>query len=335
MSIVALALAWLVFGERRSPVRVVVESEIYRSGQLDPESLRAAVHEHGVRSILNLRGAAPGSGWYEAERLEARALGVRHVDLRMSGDRLPSRSELAGLVGLLDELERPILFHCLAGQDRSGLAEAVVSLLAGGSLREAREATRISLGSLGVGHSALVGYVEQYADWLHASGLDHNGAQAREYALVHYVPGLYAAEVTLLSFPDEFVASEPYSARFRIENRSRLPWQLTDGRLDQGIHLGLRVERLEPSPIPPCEGRGFTPEATLGPGQTLELTMNLPVLDHPGSYRLHFDLVNESEAWFADRSGSPPIVRNIQVEQRDATAPPPPPADDFVRCDDP
>jgi protein tyrosine phosphatase (PTP) superfamily phosphohydrolase (DUF442 family) len=333
LSIAALLAAWLVQSSLHSPPREVRASQFYRSGQLDPDTLRDAVAEHGVRSILNLRGAAPGSAWYEAERREADALGVQHVDLRLSADRLPSRAEIGRLIGLLDGLERPILFHCLGGRDRSGLAEALVILHAGGSLHDARRAMRIFLAAFPVGRSDLDQYIDQYEAWLERNGLIHTGELAREYGLVHYVPEPYSGNVEMIAFPEAFVAGEPYAARFRVENRSAEPWQLTRRGSDRGVNLGLRVERLAPTPIPACEGRAATPEGTLGPAEKLELAMNLPILEEAGTYRLRFDLVNETVAWFADRGGTEAIVREIRVEPRPALQPRREPGDDFVACD--
>jgi protein tyrosine phosphatase (PTP) superfamily phosphohydrolase (DUF442 family) len=327
------AAAWIAIDRVRwHAVREVIPGEIYRSGQLSASELEDAVERWGVRSVLNLRGAAPGSEWYEAEWEVVKRRGLLHIDLRLSADRPPSRAELAQLVSQLDALEKPLLVHCLGGQDRSGLAEALVILHSGGDLEAARHALRVTFGGFTVSDSPLARYIDQYADWLEEGSASHDADVAKRYALSHYVPEIYGAKLEALSLPRSITADHPYVARFRVANTSPQAWQLSDGRSDRGVHLGLRVERLDPAPIPPCEARADTADASLPPAATTELAMNLPVLREPGRYRFTFDMVNESEAWFAVRGGSQPIVREFEVAAR-STPSPPHIADDFVQCD--
>ena len=46
----------------------VVPGRVYRSAQLSGEALSARIREHGVRTVLNLRGPNPDETWYRRER---------------------------------------------------------------------------------------------------------------------------------------------------------------------------------------------------------------------------------------------------------------------------
>jgi hypothetical protein len=58
----------------------VEEGALYRSAQLTKDELRVAVRDHGIKAILNLRGAHPGEPWYDDEVSISGALGVAHYD---------------------------------------------------------------------------------------------------------------------------------------------------------------------------------------------------------------------------------------------------------------
>jgi len=106
-------------------VHPVVPGTVYRSAQLDPEHLEAIITRYHIRSILNLRGARPGSRWYDDEVATAVRCGVDHADVELSPERDVPVSEAEKLVRLMDDLPKPLLIHSQVGADRSGLAAAL------------------------------------------------------------------------------------------------------------------------------------------------------------------------------------------------------------------
>jgi len=103
----------------------VVEGALYRSGQPSAADI-ARYHQHyGIRTIVNLRGESDGADWYRAEVVEAEGLGISVVNFRMSSGRQLTWAQAAALVSILQKAEKPILVHCKAGADRSGLASAL------------------------------------------------------------------------------------------------------------------------------------------------------------------------------------------------------------------
>lgn len=55
----------------------------------------------------------------------ARKLGIAHVNFGMSAGRELTQAQAANLIAILDRAEKPVLIHCKAGADRSGLASAL------------------------------------------------------------------------------------------------------------------------------------------------------------------------------------------------------------------
>ncbi len=62
---------------------VVKPGFLYRSGQLDPDQLEAAVKTYGIRTVVSFQVAGEG---VENERAVAESLGVDFMNLPMSGD---------------------------------------------------------------------------------------------------------------------------------------------------------------------------------------------------------------------------------------------------------
>jgi protein tyrosine/serine phosphatase len=121
-----LALAVLLaVNLARGNFHEVLKGELYRSAQPDARMLSWAKDTYGVRSVLNLRGAHPGSDWYDAEVSAAGDLGLVHKDFAMSASRQFGPDDAARVTTLMAALPKPLLVHCLSGSDRSGLASAL------------------------------------------------------------------------------------------------------------------------------------------------------------------------------------------------------------------
>jgi protein tyrosine/serine phosphatase len=107
----------------------VEEGALYRSAQLNKDELQRAVREHGIRAILNLRGAHSGEAWYDDEIAVANALGVAHYDYGLSAHRFVSNNQIIDLLGIMRGAPKPLLVHCKSGADRSGLVAALYRLV--------------------------------------------------------------------------------------------------------------------------------------------------------------------------------------------------------------
>jgi protein tyrosine/serine phosphatase len=118
--------AWVQHDGNFHPVD---EGVLYRSAQLDEAELARVIGEYGIKTILNLRGADPGAEWYNAEIALSQRRGVAHFDVPLSARRRVGRAEIERILAIIRAAPKPVLIHCKAGADRSGLIAAAYLLL--------------------------------------------------------------------------------------------------------------------------------------------------------------------------------------------------------------
>lgn len=108
--------------DRRADGRAI----LIRSPQPDADDLAELAAREGVRTVVNLRGAAPGEAWFEEERRGVEAIGARWVQHETSGRAAPGPRWVETTLALLsDEAAWPILVHCEGGVHRTGLVVAL------------------------------------------------------------------------------------------------------------------------------------------------------------------------------------------------------------------
>ncbi len=98
---------------------------LYRSAQMDAASLERTVREHGIKTIINLRGCPAGESWYRDETNTARELGVQHYDFGLSASREVRDDEMDQILATIRTAPKPVLIHCKSGADRTGLVSAL------------------------------------------------------------------------------------------------------------------------------------------------------------------------------------------------------------------
>lgn len=103
----------------------VEQGRVYRAGQINGAELEQAISSYGIRSVLNLRGAAPGEAWYDNEIAVSRTKGIAHYDYGISAERLVSVAQAEEILLAIRNAPKPILIHCKAGSDRTGLVSAL------------------------------------------------------------------------------------------------------------------------------------------------------------------------------------------------------------------
>jgi protein tyrosine phosphatase (PTP) superfamily phosphohydrolase (DUF442 family) len=111
---------------------------VYRANH--PNAKRfAAYADMGIKSILNLRGAARQAHYlFEVE--SCAALGLSLVDIKLSARKAPPKDQLIELLDVFESIEKPFLMHCKSGADRTGLVAALyLMVVEGASLDVARK----------------------------------------------------------------------------------------------------------------------------------------------------------------------------------------------------
>jgi len=109
-----------------------VDDGVYRSAQLTPWRLKKIIKKYGIKTIINLRGNNKNY-LYKREKEICEEMGVKYLTVSLLS-RSPERirkEELEKLVDILKNSEKPILFHCKAGADRTGFVAVLWHLLNG------------------------------------------------------------------------------------------------------------------------------------------------------------------------------------------------------------
>jgi protein tyrosine/serine phosphatase len=109
-------------------LHAVSDGVLYRSAQLSKQQFEAAIHDHQLKSILNLRGAHPGESWYDDEIAAAQEAGIRHYDYPMSAKRRLTKAQIEPILDIVRNAPKPLLIHCKSGADRAGLVSALFRL---------------------------------------------------------------------------------------------------------------------------------------------------------------------------------------------------------------
>lgn len=108
--------------------RTVQEGAFYRSSQLNPEDLKEAIDDYGLKTIFNLRDVRERSvgDWYETQKRVTREKGIQHVDVPLVAGTPPNEEQVALMLRIMDDPQnRPVLAHCYHGTIRSAAAEGL------------------------------------------------------------------------------------------------------------------------------------------------------------------------------------------------------------------
>jgi protein tyrosine/serine phosphatase len=124
--LLAAALAgggWTLWATYGPPKRfaVVEPGRLYRCGEITPRQLERVTRSHGIRTVLSMLD--PEHPESVAERAEAERLGLRWLNVPLKGDGSSTgadRDQIRSV--LMDSQYAPLLVHCAAGANRTGLA---------------------------------------------------------------------------------------------------------------------------------------------------------------------------------------------------------------------
>jgi undecaprenyl-diphosphatase len=109
-------------------VHTVVDGVLYRSAQLNKGQFETVIRQHGIKSILNLRGGHLTDPWYSDEIEVSKELGITHFDYPISARRHVTPEQIADILSIVRSAPKPLLVHCRSGADRTGLVAALFLL---------------------------------------------------------------------------------------------------------------------------------------------------------------------------------------------------------------
>jgi len=299
----AAAGYWLYLRVLTTNFHTVVDGQVYRSAQPSPDQLKQWAAKYALRTIINLRGQS-SKPFYGPERDVAQAAGVEMIDIRFSSIRLPAVPELKRLITALETAERPILLHCFAGADRTGVASVLAAMAVGGKdYRQARKQLSFRTLHFDDDDDHIAGLFAEYESWCRSHSLATAGwRRFKQWALQDYRTYYYYVQINA---PDRLSAApgQTVSVTVRIVNRSGKT--IPAGDPDKTFTLAVFSGSSEAdSPDREFAPRVELPKRDIDPGGGLTVTQQIIAPRRPGRYTIHFDLVEEHRTWFA-RQGSP------------------------------
>ena len=158
-----------------------VGNDVYRCPQPGEDQLARTIEANDIRTVVSLRGDGQGTA-SSARAAEGAGISCRNVP--MSATRLPRPETLLELWQIAATAERPLLLHCRAGVDRTGLACAICVLHDTGDLAAARD----QLAMVSNGHLGMFGTEKMDAV------LDRFAPYAGELAFPDWVRNVYGAQ---------------------------------------------------------------------------------------------------------------------------------------------
>jgi protein tyrosine/serine phosphatase len=175
-------MAWILLCGN---LHTVIAHEFYRSAQPTSAQLEGWIHQHGIRTVINLRGRFTPFDKYEEELATTQRLGVQHRELSLCALRLPTRQEVLAVMEVLDASPRPVLFHCESGGDRSGLVAGMTLLLyTDCDVRTAARQLHLRFGHFPFDHRrrSLSQFFRKYGSWLSVQAQPHSPERFRQWA---------------------------------------------------------------------------------------------------------------------------------------------------------
>jgi protein tyrosine phosphatase (PTP) superfamily phosphohydrolase (DUF442 family) len=297
-----------------SNFHTVIPGAFYRSSQLSPDALNGLIRKYGIRTVVNLRGCCDPMASYLDECRTTSEQEVSQEDIPFSSGKLPPVHCIRELVRVLDASEKPVLFHCHKGIDRTGMASAVALLLYTDTTpADARRQLGLRFGHLPYGRTGNMDrFFDLYSEWLTSNGLRHSRDVFRSWIERDYCAGECRSTIEVVgpkTDPLPAPRGRPFGVKVRCTNTSARAWELRPGN-DAGVHAGWSLVGGEGKPV--ASGRSGLFYATVAPGANIELTLSLPALTVAGRYRLCVDMEDERHARFA-QEGSEPLFVELEV----------------------
>ena len=115
---------------------VVEPGVLYRANHPTPGQLAVMARRHGIRTVINLRGAR-ACGSDALSRDAALRLGLVQIDMALESRGAPQVDRILRLAEIFRTMTTPALMHCKSGADRAGLAAGLYVLLQGGTAADA------------------------------------------------------------------------------------------------------------------------------------------------------------------------------------------------------
>ena len=129
----------------------VIPGQCFRSKTMSPAALAQHIEADKIKGILILREMGLNDYWYHAQKAVAQNLNVALYRVELNARVLPSRYQLKKVLYYLKNHKddgQPILIHCVAGVDRTGMISALRLMMDGVPTEKALEQLALKYGHM-------------------------------------------------------------------------------------------------------------------------------------------------------------------------------------------
>ena len=312
IAIMGLFLTWQYISARwlTKNFHTVVEGKVYRSAQPSNAQLTNWVRDYGVRTIFNLRDDIDPALIVKDTAITWRA-GAKLLHLPLSDRNLPPRSDFLDLISTLETAPDPMLIHCRAGADRTGVVSVLAAMAIGGvTYDEARSHLSLRYLHLGDDAFAVEGVLTKYEAYCQRHGIGTGGwADYCRWVNEHYSHAYYLVDFEV----PERIQAQPgqlIEVEVTVHNLTDVPIPANDP--DIVINLAAYIGTAM-SEMPEKE---FFPRARLSqpvpPEGYVSIMKKIWAPVETGIFEIHFDLVEEHVTWFVVQ-GSPERPHELVV----------------------
>jgi len=98
---------------------------VYRSAQLYYYNFPKFYKKYHFKTILNLRGKHTDKKWWIYENNFCKEHNITLINFGISDKQIQSIQKMKQIIKIIKNTKKPVLIHCKAGADRTGLATAL------------------------------------------------------------------------------------------------------------------------------------------------------------------------------------------------------------------
>ena len=123
VKVLLISVLWLAayafYEMAQNNFHTVVAGQVYRSSRMNPDALARVIQTRHIQSVLSLIGPSL------LESNAVRKSGAVYFYVSISDRHELAESQMEKIIAAMRAAPKPLLIHCKAGADRSGLASAL------------------------------------------------------------------------------------------------------------------------------------------------------------------------------------------------------------------
>ncbi len=299
---------YAVYLQATTNFHAIIEGKAYRSAQPNPQQVKDWIGKYGIKTVMNLRGDDEPAAAGEAQAV--REAGAAYVNHRAAAESLPTTIWFADVIRTLETAQTPLLLHCKAGADRSGVASVMAAMAIGGrSYDQAREQLSLKYGHFHFYNKIgkVLDQYEAYRAGLPGSPGNGGWAEFRQWALEVYHPLYYFVQISVPPQVDA-KAGQPVTVEVEIKNLSDKPLPAGREPIQLACFIGSSIAQ---RPDRELGQRLRLPAGDIAPqGGNIKVSYEIKP-QAAGEYEVHFDLVEEGKTWFAKQGSPVPTMKLV------------------------